>query len=206
MLLHNRHTLWLRLLFALGAMALFVFSYQWGNQQQRAGSQPPLIDGVLIRPPGAVPRFELRDPFGQVFDQDRLADGWTLMAFGALSDASGQRVVARLIDVYNRVADQPTLRKSLKLVLVTTVETPARSRDFARLSPALHILAGEDADIARVRETLGGADGAQPTLFMFAPGAHLIALFPPTEAGSAVAEDLKTLFTNASALLPESSL
>lgn len=201
--LRNRHNLWLRLLFALGAMALFVFGYQWGNQHQHGVSQPLRIEGVLIRPPGVIPNFALRDPFGQVFDQDDLADGWTLMAVGDLADASGQRAVARLIDAYNRVADQPSLRKSLELALVTPNETPERARDFARLSPALHILTGDDVDIARVRDSLGLADDAQPTLFVFAPGAHLIALFPPTEAGNAVAEDLKTLFANTATLLPE---
>lgn len=203
MLLKNRHNLWFRLMFALAAMALFVFGYQWGNQHQYASTQPLNIEGVLIRPPGAIPSFALRDSFGQVFSRDDLVDGWTLMAVGDLADASGQRAVSRLIDAYNRVADQTLLRASLKLVLVTPNETPERAREFARLSPALHILAGEDVDIARVRDSLGLADDMQPTLFVFSPGAQLIALLPPTQTGNAVAEDLKILFSNASNLLPE---
>jgi hypothetical protein len=34
MFLANRHSLWLRLLFMVGAVVLFVFGYQWGNQHQ----------------------------------------------------------------------------------------------------------------------------------------------------------------------------
>ncbi|MBK1723697.1 hypothetical protein [Thiocystis violacea] len=203
MLLRNRHNLWLRLVFALGAMALFVFGYQWGNQHQRDGGEPTRINGVLVRPSGAIPNFALRDPFGQAFDQGHLAEHWTLMAFGDLAQASGQRAVQRLVDASNRVADQADLRRALQLVLVETRDAPALARDFARLSPALRILGGGAEEIARLRAALGLGEDEEPTLFVFGPGAQLIALLPATETGGAVAEDLKAIFADAATLLAE---
>ena len=197
MLLRNRHSLWLRLTFALGAMALFVLGYQWGNQHQRRAEGPPRIAGVLVQPPAAIPNFRLTDPFGRALDLSRLAERWTLLAFGDLAEASGQRAVQRLVDVYNRVADHETLRRSLQLILVTTRDAPALARDFARLSPALHILGGDDQEITRLRAALGWDADSGPTLFLFGPNGQLIALFPPGEAGHAIAADLKALFAHA---------
>ncbi|NEV63374.1 hypothetical protein [Thiorhodococcus minor] len=203
MFLRNRHSLWIRLVMVLGAMALFVVGYQWGNRYQRGGDEQVRINGVLVRPVGAIPNFSLRDALGQRFDQSHLAKGWTLMAFGDLAQASGQRGVQRLIDAYNRVADQPKLRGSLQLVLVATAEAPGLARDFARLSPALHILGGDGEEIDRLRATLGLPDDAEPTLFLFGPGGYLVALLPASESGQAVAEDLKAVYADASTLLPE---
>lgn len=203
MFLRNRHSLWLRLVMVLGAMALFVVGYQWGNQYQRGGDEPPRINGVLVRPVGAIPNFSLRDTWGQPFDQSHLARGWTLMAFGDLAQASGQRGVQRLIDAYNRVADRPMLRESLQLVLVATAEAPGFARDFARLSPALHILGGNDEEVDRLQAALGLTSDGEPTLFLFGPGGYLVALLPPSESGQAVAEDLKAVHADASTLLPE---
>ncbi|NEX21609.1 hypothetical protein G3480_15035 [Thiorhodococcus mannitoliphagus] len=203
MFLRNRHSLWLRLVMVLGAMALFVLGYQWGNRHQQGGDGPTRINGVLVRPVGAIPNFALRDALGQAFDQTHLASGWTLMAFGDLAQASGQRSVQRLVDAYNRVADQPQLRRSLQLVLVTTREAPSLARNFARLSPALHILGGDGEEIDRLQAALGLADDAAPTLFLFGPGGYLVALLPAQESGQAVAEDLKAVYADASTLLPE---
>ncbi|EXJ16551.1 SCO family protein [Imhoffiella purpurea] len=202
MFLRNRHSLWVRLLVVLGAMSLFVLGYQWGNRHQHPDAEIPAIEGVLLQPPGDLPGFGLSDAFGRPFDQTRLADRWTLIGFGDLSHASGQRGIQRLIEVYNRVADQRELRERLQLVLVTTAEQPMLARRFAGLSPALHILGGDGDEIARLRGALGAGADAPLTLFVIAPGGYLLALFPDREDGSAMAEDLKAIVANAEALLP----
>lgn len=185
--------LWLRLLLALAAMALFAFGYQWGNQVQYAGSGSAPISGVLIQPPGAIPDFALKDAFGQRFERARLVDHWSLIALGDLAQANGQRAAQRLIDAFNRVADHRALGAELQLVLVSEPDRPALARDFGRLSPALHILSGSDDQVARLRAALGGKGDDQPTLFLIGPEATLIALFPADDPGASVAEDLKTL-------------
>ncbi|MFD2111880.1 SCO family protein [Thiorhodococcus fuscus] len=202
MLLRNRHRLWIRLLMALGAMSLFLLGYQWGNQHQQGDAEIPTINGVLLQPPGDLPGFSLQESFGQPFDHRRLAEHWTLLGFGDLAQASGQRGVQRLIEVYNRIADHNTLRKQLQLVLVTTTDQPMLARRFATLSPALHILGGDSDEIARLGGALGVSPDAPLTLFVLGPGGYLLALFPDRENGAAMAEDLKAIVANAGALLP----
>lgn len=203
MLLRNRHSLWLRLGLALGAMALFLLGYQWGNQYQHSDDEPTRINGVLVRPVGTIPALSLHDPLGQTFDKKDLSGRWTLMAVGDLTQASGQRAVQRLIDAYNRVADQPPLRRSLQLILIAVPDSPGLARDFDRLSPALHVLSGDDEEVARIKAALGLSDAPEPTLFLFGPDANLIALLPASETGSEVAEDLKAVYADPAALHPE---
>jgi hypothetical protein len=203
MFLRNRHRLRVRLVLMLGAVALFVLAYQWGNQYQRRSAEPPVIGGLLIRPPATLPDFELRDALGRPFDREDLSQGWTLVAFGDLSRASGQIAVQRLIDVYNRVADQRALRKQLRLVLVTTRNDPNLARDFAGLLPALKVLGGDAEQIDRLRADIGLGAEDTPALFVFAPGGYLLAFLPETQDGAAMAEDLKAVYASAFILLPE---
>ena len=106
MFLPNRRRLGVRLVFALGAMALFVVGYQWGNQYKFGSTERAGIRGVLIQPPGEIPEFGLRDPFGRPFGRMDLTAGWTLLAFGDLAEATGQRAAQRLIETRNRLADR----------------------------------------------------------------------------------------------------
>jgi hypothetical protein len=190
-----------------GAALLFLLGYQWGNQVQRRHAELPAISGVLVRPPGLMPPFSLRDPMGRVFDQETLAAGWTLVSFGDLSRAEGQLAIQHLVDLYNRVSDQEDLHRALKLVLVTTTDAPNLARDYARLSPALFVLSGEPAEVDRLRAGLGmgGGMSGEPAspLFVFAPGGYLIALFPGTGERAPMAADLRALHDHLDLLLPE---
>lgn len=203
MLLRSRHSPWVRLAFALGAMGLFLFGYQWGNEYQRRHAKPPQISGVLVRPPAAIPGFRLEDPLGRPFDQETLAAGWTLLTFGDLAGVSGQLAIQRLIDLYNRVAGEEDLHRSLRLVLVTTSDAPNLARDFARLSPALYVLSGEAAERDRLMAALGVGAEAETPLFVFAPGGYLVALLTDASDGVSLAADLMALHQGVHVLLPE---
>ncbi len=202
MFLRNRHNLWFRLFIVLAAMSLFVLGYQWGNQYQRRGSEPPRISGVLVRPPVKLMDLRLMDPFDQVIEWEDLTEDWALLAFGDLAQAEGQRAVQRLIDVYNRVADQGELRKGLRLLLIMTPDRPHLARDFARLSPALHLVRAAPPETAKLRDLTGQTGEDALTLFVLAPNAHLVALFPEFEDSASMATDLKSLVAAAPALLP----
>ncbi len=203
MFLRNRHPLWIRLALILAAISLFVLAYQWGNQYQRRSAAPPVIGGLLIRPPASLPEFELREALGNPFGQQDLSQGWTLLAFGDLSRASGQLAVQRLIDVYNRVADERPLRKQLRLVLVTTGDDSTVPRDFAGLLPALKILGGEAEQIERLRADIGLGGAETPAIFVVAPGGYVLAFLPETQGGAQMAEDLKAIHAGSDLLLPE---
>ncbi|MGE5152685.1 MAG: SCO family protein [Bdellovibrio bacteriovorus] len=203
MFLRSRHSPWVRLALVLGAMGLFVLGYQWGNEYQRRHAKPPQISGVLVRPPAAIPGFRLEDPLGRAFDQDTLGAGWTLLTFGDLSGVEGQLAIQRLLDVYNRVADEEGLHRYLRLVLVTTTDAPNLARDFARLSPALYVLSGDAAELQRLRAALGVGPEAEQPLFVFAPGGYLVALLTGRSDGAGLAADLRALHQGLHALLAE---
>jgi hypothetical protein len=196
MFLRNRNRLGFRLIFALGAMALFVLGYQWGNQHQFGRAESTQIQGVLVQPPGEIPEFSLLDPFGRTVGRAELIEGWTLLAFGDLAEASGQRAMQRLIETRNRLADQPKLIESLQLMLIQTSERLELARDFSQLSPALRLLAGVPESITPLHDVLGLASETGPTLFVIGPGARLLAILPETESGAEIAEDLKTLIAS----------
>jgi len=184
-------------------MGLFLFGYQWGNEYQRRHAKPPSISGVLVRPPADIPGFSLVDALGRPFNQGTLAAGWTLLTFGDLTSAQGQLAVQRLIDVYNRVADQENLHQALRLALVTSTDAPNLARDFSRLSPALHVLSGEAEEVQRLRAALGVGSDPQTPFFVFAPGGYLVALLMDSEDSAVLAEDLTALYKGVHALLPE---
>ncbi len=116
-----------RLVVAVSALGLFLVGYYWGNQYRHGDSTPPVIEGVLVRPPRPLPAFEFRDAAGRLFTTERFAGHWTLLSFGDSSRAPGQSVVMRMIEVYNRLAITPDLQEKLLLVLATRIEdsTPA---------------------------------------------------------------------------------
>lgn len=203
MLLPNRHGLWFRLSLMVGAVGLFLAGYQWGNRYQHRLDPLPAIGGVLLRPPGAIPAFRLQDPLGRVLDQQTLAAGWTLLTFGDLTAAEGQLAIQRLIDVFNRVADQTDLHRALRLVLVSGATVPALAQDYARLLPALFVLTGEAEEIGRLRAALGARGDDTAPLYVIAPGGFLLALFTDTGDGAQTAADLKALHDHLDQLLPE---
>lgn len=49
MTLHRRHRLWVRLVMAACAAALFVLGYHWGNSYRQRKPDPTRIDGVMLQ-------------------------------------------------------------------------------------------------------------------------------------------------------------
>lgn len=201
--LPNPHRLWVRLLFMVAMAGLFVLGYRWGNRVQRDRTEPPAIGGVLIRPPGTVPDFRLYDPAGRPFDRSALSAGWTLLAFGDLSEAGAPPALHRLIDAYNRVSDREGLYRDLRLALVSPTEAPDRARTFSALSPALFVLSGEPAQVKGLMDALGASPGGPKALFVFAPGGYLVALFTDDQDRTGLASDLVALYEHTDLLLPE---
>jgi hypothetical protein len=197
----NRRSLPVRLVMIAAAAGLFLIGYQWGNQYKRPAG-PPAIAGVLVAPPLDLSDFSLQDPEGRPVSRDRLAQGWTLLTYGDLTQAQGHLAINRLLEVYNRLADQPELRAALHLVLVQagSAEAPNLARDFSRLSPALSIAGGDPEQRALLADALGGApepppgDDSGSAVYVLAPGARLVALFTPGQGADTMAADLITLF------------
>jgi hypothetical protein len=145
---------------ALAAVGMFLIAYQWGNQYQYGGGEPPAIGGVLLRPAVPLPRFQLVDSSGRRFDEEAMRDHWTLLSIGSVVSARGHRTVGRMGEIYNLVGDRRDLRGKLRLWLISADSAPALARDFERLSPGLSVLSAERAEVAALAQALG-ADSDQ---------------------------------------------
>jgi hypothetical protein len=195
-----------RLIMALAAVGLFFVGYQWGNQFQHRQAVPLNLQGVLLRAPVSLPTLELSGPQGMLTNAD-LEDHWSLIAFGSPGAASGHRAVARLIEIANRLADQPELHQDLRLLLISADDLPGLARDFERLTPSLRVLSTPPTALSELQQALGAdttahtEDGVEPPpLFLIGPQQQLVALFPGSQPAASVAEDLKTLAARPQAL------
>lgn len=191
---------------AIAAVGLFFIGYQWGNQFQRQREVPLNIQGVLLRAPVSLPAFELHGPQGMLTRAD-LQGHWSLIAFGSPGTATGHRGVARLIEVANRVADQPELHQDLRLLLISADDLPGLARDFEQLTPSLRVVGTERSALSELRNALGAdsaplsdESGEPPPLFLIGPQQQLVALFPGSQPAGSVANDLKALAARPQAL------
>jgi len=182
-------------------VGLFLVAYQWGNQLRYAGGEPPAIGGVLLRQAEPLPDFVLTRTSGEPFGRGDLLEHWNLLAIADLAGAGGHRGMARLVEVYNRLADRERLHDRLRLLLVTADVAPKLARDFERLSPAIAVLSGDSTAVADLAGALGAdragapaGDAAEPpALFLLDPDARLVAVFPSAEAPADIAADLAAL-------------
>ena len=196
MFLPNRRSPVARLALITAAIGLFLLGYYWGNRYQYGSRTPPAIDGILVTPPPPLPAFALEDQQLQPITRDDLSGHWSLFAVAALSRAEGHRAVARLIQVHNRLADQPDLQRELALMLIATAGERREFQDFARLSPALKLVSGDAAELARLEEFFG-YDPAEPDtlgiLYLVDPQGRMLALFARELEANRVAQDIRTI-------------
>jgi hypothetical protein len=193
----------IRVLLSALAAAVFLFGYQWGNRSDESPDALSKVEALLIRPPLQAPDFRLQEPSGRVFDRATLSTDWTLLALGDLSQPDGRQAISGLIELYNRVSNREPLYRHLRLVLVSTGDSPSTGLDLARLTPALHVLAGEPSEIARLTQALGLSNAGGGTVLVFAPGGYLVALLDDHRDRASWASDLAALYQHADSLLPE---
>jgi cytochrome oxidase Cu insertion factor (SCO1/SenC/PrrC family) len=201
----------LRLAMIAGAIGLFLVGYYWGHWYKLRTAGPPNIKGVLVRPAQPLPAFELKDAMGRPFTEKDLPTHWTLLAFADLGQARGHLAIMRMIDTYNRLADQEDLHKQMLLVLAAKAQTPELAQDFSRLSPALRVLSGKAEEIEKLRAAVGDAPGPGDSpaqdegapIFLIDPKGRLFAVFTGEEQPAAIAKDLSALAERPDLLLSE---
>lgn len=190
-----------RLIMAIAAVGLFLLSYQWGSQYKHGADEPPAVSGVSIRPPQPLPDFVLRTSNGTAFGRAELIERWSLVGFASVNSARGHRSIARLMEVYNRLADQGDLRRQLRLLLITSDSVPKLAVDFERLSPAISVLSGDPEQRDTLQTALGAgpqpsgtdSDPDLPPLFLIDPDVRLLVLFPSSQSAASVAADVSAL-------------
>lgn len=196
-----------RLSLAAVAIVLFLLAYQWGNRYQASPSSQPDIAGLRIAPAKPfLPAPDSPDAHDEDISSPRLLGKWTLLARSDATEPAHSPTVDRLVEVYNRLADQPHLRRSLQVVLIATWPASPPTGDFARLSPAFHYLTADDPLWSRWHAAVSaidlparaGSTDAPPTLFLIDPRARLVVVFPARQAPASIAVDLVTMMDNRS--------
>ncbi|MGB5833007.1 MAG: hypothetical protein WBG92_13585 [Thiohalocapsa sp.] len=182
----------------MAAVGLFLLMYQWGNQYKQPDQRTPALTGVLIRPPQTLPEFALSDANGDPFGRADLIDRWSLMAIAPIGDARGHLGIARLVEIFNRLADRPKLQHRMRLLLISADVAPRLARDFERLSPSITVLSGERTEFETLSAAALGADlhaaaDSLPALFLIDDSARLTALFPASQFAAAVGADVAAL-------------
>lgn len=190
-----------RLALAAAAIGLFVIAYQWGGEYRRSHGTPPVIAGARVRPPQALP-----PALAQALDALPAQEGppqpeldrpaWTLLAFAGRPDGPSRSTTRRLVEVYNRLADRPELRRAMRLVLITADEPADALLALEQLAPSFQLLSLDAAAHRLWHEALGMAPDEDPSaapLFLIDEQAHLTALFPGSQAAASVADDLRAL-------------
>lgn len=157
----RRRSLGLRLVMALLAAGIFLIGYQWGNRWRQEYDQEPVIAGVRPRPAVALPNWELSDQDGQPVGSAELAGFWVLLGSAPIDALSGHLTMARMLEVFNRLADQPALRGQLRLVLVSPRMNVDLARDFRRLLGQSWMLSGSPEQLARIEAILSGPTAKQ---------------------------------------------
>lgn len=189
-----------RLALAAAAIGLFLVGYHWGNGYQRSISMPPVIEGILIRPACPLPDLTLRDEAGRPFTAERFVGHWTLLSFGNPSHTPDQPAVMRMIEIHNRLANDPDLQEGLLLVLVIQPDDSSPASDFDHLPPVLTFLSGTTDALQRLRTALGmpvqattlTPDQGIPC-YLIGPSGQLSALFPGTQTPASIASDLAAI-------------
>jgi len=199
----------IRLVMAAATVGLFLIGYYWGNQHKHDHTPLPTVAAVLVRPPIALPELDLRETSGQPFTTEGFDGHWTLLSFDDPGTASGHLAITRMVEVHNRLADHPDLRKLLQLTLVSPQQDPAPDEKVAGMSPTIEILIAPPSDLQKLRATLGAppkettesTPGEDP-FYLIGPSARLLALFTGAQAPASIASDLITVAANAADLYP----
>lgn len=193
-----------RLAMAVAAMGLFLVGYYWGNQYRPGGSTLPVIEGVWVHPPHSLLDFEIRDAAGRPFTAQHLAGRWTLLAFGNQEPENGRHVLARMIEIHNRLAGNPDLQERLLLALVTRSREPTPTADSDYSSPVLRLLSGEADELQRLRAALGISTqeatvttGQAIPCYLIGPASWLLALFSGAQTPASIASDLVAIAAHA---------
>ena len=193
---------WQRFAVMVGAVLALVGGYYWGNRY-RVDPHPPLqnLSAVLLRDAAPLADITLVDQFGQDFTSIDFKDHWNLLLFGCTHCAPTSTALVHLTRVRNRLADQPILQRTTRILLVAL--DPERDT-ISEMATYLHGfgagffgLTGTESQIQELSQKLGALkpqyDLDDPAVALIAPTGAPIALFPSGLDANVVASDLKRL-------------
>lgn len=183
-----------RLVILLLAVATFCVAYYAGNKY--SNGHPPQISGILLRPPMPVPEFVLQDQNNRPFSQAQLENHWSLCLLDP-KQISDPPALLHLVQVYNRLAMDPTLQQQIHFVYLPRQTSEAIDVLAAHLGAGFYALTGDSEDLTETFTRFGVAelkDGF--TFYLIDPEVRIQALFTNGQDAATIAEDLTTLITH----------
>ncbi len=195
-----RTRLLIKLLLAILTSAVFFMSYQWGNrwQQHHTANTPPPLHGVQLQPPLVLPLLSVYDATGTPFNFSDEQLGWVILILVPNTPNIVQKTIERLVEVINRLADQPTLQQKLQWLLIAPTFESQLSVKSTIFLPQLHLLTANDRQLAQLRLVLNDptqhstSNGTTlPSFYLINAQHQAVVLFPAAQTAATVADDLK---------------
>ena len=190
--MHRPSTRQRRFVILLLALLTFAIAYYGGNRY----SAPPStrISGVLLNPTPPFPDFQLRQQAGKPFGKPQLEDHWNLLLLDSGSD-QGDASLHKLVQVHNRLADDPTLQQHTLFIYVPKRYSDTLAEKIGRLGNNFILLSGEPAELEPLFDQLGNlqARGDNLVLYLVDPDANIQALYTGELDAAAIANDFHSL-------------
>ncbi|MES9969446.1 MAG: hypothetical protein ABW092_05390 [Candidatus Thiodiazotropha sp.] len=183
-----------RIVILILALLTFFIAYYAGVTQKQHPKTLPLINGVLLDPPLALPPINLNNQAGEAFTNTDLQGHWSLLILDPNPGNSASTALTRLIQVHNRLASNPDLQQQIHYLYLAGNKIEDMAISFTALSDNIHALDGDRQMLAETFEILGGySDDMQDTLYLIGPSAKLTALFTRNGNTATIAEDINKL-------------
>jgi len=181
-------------------IAGFLASYHLGNRHKNPEQRPSIA--VLLRPPLPLPEFSLIDSSGRPVSQPDLAGVWTLMMTASSCEEAHRQNLARLGDIYNRLAASPELQARISLTPVCPDLVIGEGDSTSAAAPPWRVLSGPPSKLESLLSELGtpsGTGGEDPAslpgtaLLVVDPQTRLYAIYSAEQKAESVAHDLGVL-------------
>ena len=184
-----------RFVILLLALLTFGIAYYGGN---RYSTPPPAqISGVLVNPVMPMPNLHLQNQKGEAFGNDQLRDHWNLLLLDPSSDQN-DTALRKLVQVHNRLADDPKLQQRTVFIYVVKQSREALIDKFASLGQNFVLLSGKPGAIDALFEQLGNPpDGVDNfVLYLVDPDVNIQALYIGELDATAIAQDFHSLLAH----------
>ena len=186
-----------RLVILTLAIVTFGIAYYAGVSHETSFRDEPAIHGVTITPPTPVPPFALTDHRGELYNEERLADHWSLLMLDPSGTTNPSPALIQLLQVHNRMAIHSELQRSIHYLYLAKYREAALDESVSRLGDNIHGLQGDHRNIDETLLSFGvDTPDSDPVLYLIGPRGRLHALFTQAEDAATIAEDLTKLITS----------
>ena len=200
--MHPRKIL-VKLLFALAALSVFVFSYYLGNRYARPGHDT--LQAFVLPKPQEITSFNLVDKEGKVFNEKSFEGHWNFVMAGDLMDENCRSLLVRYVLAWNYLAANPKLQKKTRVVFLDLSDPPMPPEQLKKaidfFNPAFTALDGPDPERSKLARQLGiskatldrgtECDSQNSVVALINPDGYLLALFTAVTDPAVIAKDLR---------------